>query len=203
MSGNSFGTIFKVTTFGESHGVAMGAIIDGCPPNIEISEKDIQKELDKRKPGQSAYVTQRKESDDIEILSGVFEGKTTGTPIGLIVKNQDQRSKDYENIKDIYLLSNVFILSSKYEGLGLVLLEALSSKIPIIATNTSAIPEIIKNNYNGLLFNPGDYKSLASKLKKIEKNDLRIKIMKNGYDFIKKKFDLDKMNYLTNKIYRS
>ena len=100
MSGNSFGTIFKVTTFGESHGVAMGAIIDGCPPNIEISEKDIQKELDKRKPGQSAYVTQRKESDAIEILSGVFEGKTTGTPIGLIVKNQDQRSKDYENIKD-------------------------------------------------------------------------------------------------------
>ena len=100
MSGNSFGTIFKVTTFGESHGVAMGAIIDGCPPNIEISEKDIQKELDKRKPGQSAYVTQRNESDAIEILSGVFEGKTTGTPIGLIVKNQDQRSKDYENIKD-------------------------------------------------------------------------------------------------------
>ena len=100
MSGNSFGTIFKVTTFGESHGVAMGAIIDGCPPNIEISEKDIQKELDKRKPGQSAYVTQRNESDAVEILSGVFEGKTTGTPIGLVVKNQDQRSKDYENIKD-------------------------------------------------------------------------------------------------------
>ena len=100
MSGNSFGTIFKVTTFGESHGVAMGAIIDGCPPNIEISEKDIQKELDKRKPGQSAYVTQRKESDAVEILSGVFEGKTTGTPICLVVKNQDQRSKDYENIKD-------------------------------------------------------------------------------------------------------
>ena len=100
MSGNSFGTIFKVTTFGESHGVAMGAIIDGCPPNIEISEKDIQKELDKRKPGQSAYVTQRNESDTVEILSGVFEGKTTGTPIGLVVKNQDQRSKDYENIKD-------------------------------------------------------------------------------------------------------
>ena len=110
---------------------------------------------------------------------------------------------NYENIKDIYLLSNVFILSSKYEGLGLVLLEALSSKIPIIATNTSAIPEVIKNNYNGLLFNPGDYKSLASKLKKIQKNDLRIKILKNGYNFIKKKFDLDKMNYLTNKIYRS
>ena len=110
---------------------------------------------------------------------------------------------NYENIKDIYLLSNVFILSSKYEGLGLVLLEALSSKIPIIATNTSAIPEIIKNNYNGLLFDPGDYKSLATKLKKIQQNDLRKKILKNGYNFIKKKFDLNKMNYLTNKIYRS
>ena len=110
---------------------------------------------------------------------------------------------NYENIKDIYLLSDVFILSSKYEGLGLVLLEALSSKIPIIATNTSAIPEIIKDNYNGLLFDPEDYKSLALKLKKIQKHNLRKKILKNGYKFIKKKFDLDKMNYLTNKIYRS
>ena len=117
MSGNSFGTIFKVTTFGESHGVAMGAIIDGCPPNIEISEKDIQKELDKRKPGQSAYVTQRNESDAVEILSGVFEGKTTGTPIGLVVKNQDQRSKDYENIKDKFRPGHADFTSVSYTHL--------------------------------------------------------------------------------------
>ena len=100
MSGNTFGKIFKLTTFGESHGIALGAVIDGCPPNIEINELDIQKELDRRKPGQSKYVTQRKESDKVEILSGVFEGKTTGTPIGLLVRNTDQKSKDYENIKD-------------------------------------------------------------------------------------------------------
>jgi len=100
MSGNTFGTIFKLTTFGESHGIALGAIIDGCPPNIPLTTEDIQDELDRRKPGQSRYVTQRKEDDVVEILSGVFEGKTTGTPIGLIIKNKDQKSKDYENIKD-------------------------------------------------------------------------------------------------------
>jgi len=100
MSGNTFGTIFKLTTFGESHGLAMGAIVDGCPPNIELNEEIIQKELDRRKPGQSKHVTQRKEPDKIEILSGVFEGKTTGTPIGLLIKNTDQKSKDYEDIKD-------------------------------------------------------------------------------------------------------
>ena len=100
MSGNTFGTIFKVTTFGESHGKALGAIIDGCPPNIELNEAIIQKELDKRKPGQSKFVTQRKENDVVEILSGTFEGKTTGTPIGLVIRNEDQKTKDYENIKD-------------------------------------------------------------------------------------------------------
>ena len=100
MSGNTFGTIFKLTTFGESHGLALGAIIDGCPPNIPLCVEDIQNELDRRKPGQSRYVTQRKEDDAVEILSGIFEGRTTGTPIGLIIKNKDQKSKDYENIKD-------------------------------------------------------------------------------------------------------
>ena len=100
MSGNTFGKIFKVTTFGESHGKALGAIIDGCPPNIELNEAIIQEELNKRKPGQSKFVTQRKESDVVEILSGTFEGKTTGTPIGLVIRNEDQKTKDYENIKD-------------------------------------------------------------------------------------------------------
>jgi len=100
MSGNTFGTIFKITTFGESHGKALGAIIDGCPPNIELDEAIIQKDLDRRKPGQSKFVTQRKEGDVVEILSGTFEGLTTGTPIGLVIRNEDQKSKDYDNIKD-------------------------------------------------------------------------------------------------------
>ena len=110
---------------------------------------------------------------------------------------------NYENIKDIYILSDIFVLSSEYEGLGLVLLEALSSKIPIIATDTSAIPEVIRNNYNGLLFKPGDYKNLAKKFEIIEKNKLKTKFIKNGYKFIRKKFDLKKMNKLTDQIYNS
>lgn len=94
MSGNTYGKIFTVSTFGESHGTAMGCIIDGCPPNIAISETDIQHDLDRRRPGQSDVTTQRKEDDKVKILSGVFEGKTTGTPIGLIIFNEDQRSHD-------------------------------------------------------------------------------------------------------------
>ncbi|WP_041523508.1 chorismate synthase [Gilvimarinus agarilyticus] len=100
MSGNSFGKLFTVTTFGESHGLALGCIVDGCPPGLTLSEEDIQLDLDRRKPGQSRYTTQRREADQVKILSGVFEGKTTGTPIGLIIENTDQRSKDYSNIKD-------------------------------------------------------------------------------------------------------
>lgn len=102
MSGNTFGKLFSVTTFGESHGKALGCIIDGCPPGLEICEEDIQIDLDRRKPGTSRFTTQRKEADQVEILSGIFEGKTTGTPIGLIIHNTDQRSKDYSNIKDQY-----------------------------------------------------------------------------------------------------
>ena len=102
MSGNTFGKIFKVTTFGESHGPAMGCILDGCPPQIDLCEKDIQKDLDRRKPGQSNVTTQRKEDDSVEILSGVFEGKTLGTPISMIIYNKDQKSKDYSNIKDVF-----------------------------------------------------------------------------------------------------
>ena len=102
MSGNSIGKNFTLTTFGESHGVAIGGIIDGCPPGLEISEKDLQIDLDRRKPGSSKFVTQRKESDKVQILSGVFEGKTTGTPIALIIYNEDQRSKDYSEIKDTF-----------------------------------------------------------------------------------------------------
>ncbi len=102
MAGNTFGTMFKVTTFGESHGLALGAIVDGCPPGLELTEADLQRDLDLRKPGTSKHTTQRREPDEVEILSGVFEGKTTGTPIGLLIRNTDQRSKDYGNIKDTF-----------------------------------------------------------------------------------------------------
>ncbi|MGB5306113.1 MAG: chorismate synthase [Gammaproteobacteria bacterium] len=100
MSGNSIGKLFTVTGFGESHGQALGCIVDGCPPGIELSEEDLQHDLDRRKPGKSRHTTQRRESDEVQILSGVFEGRTIGTPIGLLIQNQDQRSKDYTGIKD-------------------------------------------------------------------------------------------------------
>ena len=113
--GNSFGKIFKLTTFGESHGPCIGGIIDGCPSNIKIDENIIQHDLDRRKPGQSKIVTQRKEDDQVEILSGIFEGKTTGTPIGFMIKNKDQKSKDYDHIKDIYRPSHAdFVYEKKY-----------------------------------------------------------------------------------------
>ena len=100
MAGNTFGQLFTVTTFGESHGAGLGCIIDGCPPNLALSETDIQADLDRRKPGTSRHVTQRREADQVEIVSGVFEGKTTGTPIMLLIRNTDQRSKDYGNIAE-------------------------------------------------------------------------------------------------------
>ena len=100
MSFNTFGKIFRFTTWGESHGPAIGCIIDGCPPNIPLSEKDIQKDMDRRRPGQSKFTTQRKESDKVIILSGVFEGKSTGTPISIIIYNEDKKSRDYESIKN-------------------------------------------------------------------------------------------------------
>ncbi|MBC53607.1 MAG: chorismate synthase [Gammaproteobacteria bacterium] len=102
MSGNSIGKLFTVTSFGESHGLALGCIVDGCPPGLALSEADLQRDLDRRKPGQSRFTTQRKEADAVKILSGVFDGRTTGTPIGLMIENTDQKSKDYSNIKDIF-----------------------------------------------------------------------------------------------------
>ena len=100
MSGNSFGKLFTVTSFGESHGPALGCVVDGCPPGMDLTEADMQRDLNRRKPGQSRFTTQRREDDSVKILSGVFEGKTTGTPIGLLIDNIDQRSKDYSKIKD-------------------------------------------------------------------------------------------------------
>lgn len=102
MAGNSIGQIFRVTTFGESHGVALGCIVDGVPPGIPLTEADLQHDLDRRRPGTSRYTTQRREPDQVRILSGVFEGVTTGTSIGLIIENTDQRSQDYSAIKDVF-----------------------------------------------------------------------------------------------------
>ncbi len=102
MSGNTIGTLFTLTTFGESHGPAIGGVVDGCPPGLELCAADLQVDLDRRKPGTSRHVTQRKESDTVEILSGVFEGKTTGAPIGLLIRNEDQRSQDYSSIIDTF-----------------------------------------------------------------------------------------------------
>ena len=98
MAGNTIGKLFTVTSFGESHGPALGCVVDGCPPGLELTASDMQHDLNRRKPGTSRFTTQRRESDQVEILSGVFEGVTTGTPIGLIIRNEDQRSKDYSNI---------------------------------------------------------------------------------------------------------
>ena len=115
MAGNSFGTLFKLTSFGESHGEALGGIIDGCPSGISIDFNFIQQELKRRKPGQSKIVTQRKEADEVEFYSGIFEGKTTGTSIGFVIKNTNQKTKDYDHIKDVYRPSHAdFTYDEKY-----------------------------------------------------------------------------------------
>ena len=117
MSGNSYGQLFKVSTYGESHGEAIGCMIDGCPPNLNIDIEAIQKDLDRRKPGKTRHTSQRRESDTVKILSGVFEGKTTGTPISLIIYNDDARSKDYSDIKDLYRPGHADITYDKKYGL--------------------------------------------------------------------------------------
>ena len=115
MASNSFGQIFKFTTFGESHGPEIGCVVDGVPPGVILNEKDIQNDLNKRRPGTSKFVTQRKEKDIVRISSGVFEGKTTGTPVALLIKNEDQKSKDYEDIKDIFRPSHAdYTYQEKY-----------------------------------------------------------------------------------------
>ncbi len=115
MAGNTYGTIFKLSTFGESHGKAIGGVIDGCPAGVELDLDAIQRDLDRRKPGQSAIVTQRKEPDEVEFFSGIFEGKTTGTPIGFAINNTNQKSKDYSHIKDSYRPSHAdYVYDEKY-----------------------------------------------------------------------------------------
>ncbi|EPE9899902.1 chorismate synthase [Flavobacterium psychrophilum] len=153
MSGNSYGKIFKITTFGESHGEALGGIIDGCPPNIILDLDAIQIEMQRRKPGQSSIVTQRKEADEVQFLSGIFEGKTTGTPIGFIIKNTNQKSDDYSHIKDSYRPSHADYVYEKkygirdYRGGGRSSARETASRVVAGAIGKQVIPEIKINAF--------------------------------------------------------
>ena len=153
MAGNSYGTVFKITTFGESHGDALGGIIDGCPPGITIDLDAIQQEMNRRKPGQSAIVSQRKESDEVQLLSGIFEGKTTGTPIGFIIPNTNQKSDDYSHIKDNYRPSHADYVYEKkygirdYRGGGRSSARETASRVVAGAIAKQIIPEIKINAF--------------------------------------------------------
>ena len=150
MSGNSIGKLFRVTNFGESHGKAIGVVVDGCPPLLELSEKDIQKELDRRKPGQSTITTARKEPDKVEILSGVFDGKTTGTPISLIIPNKDAKKEEYEKISKLFRPGHADFTYEKKYGIRSYLGGGRSSA-RITAGNVAAgaiAKKILKENLN-------------------------------------------------------
>ena len=180
MAGNSYGTLFRITTFGESHGEALGGIIDGCPPGIAINLEDIQFEMSRRKPGQSAIVTQRKEPDDVQFLSGIFEGKTTGTPIGFIIPNTNQKSDDYSHIKDNFRPSHADYVYEKkygirdYRGGGRSSARETASRVVAGAIAKQILPEIKINAYVssvGPLFLEKPYQDLD--FSKIESNPVR------------------------------
>ena len=180
MAGNSFGKIFKLTTFGESHGLAIGGIIDGCPAGITIDFDAIKKEMSRRKPGQSAIVTQRKESDEVKFLSGIFEGKTTGTPIGFLIENTDQKSKDYDHIKNIYRPSHADFTYDKkygfrdYRGGGRSSARETTCRVVAGAIAKQVLPEIKINAFVssvGEIFIDKPYQDLD--FTKIESNAVR------------------------------
>jgi chorismate synthase len=180
MAGNSIGTIFKLTTFGESHGEALGGIIDGCPPNVLLDFDAIQFEMQRRKPGQSSIVTQRKEEDEVQFLSGVFEGKTTGTPIGFIIPNTNQKSEDYSHIKDTYRPSHADYVYEKkygirdYRGGGRSSARETASRVVAGAIAKQIIPTIKINAFVssvGEIFIDKPYQDLD--FSKIESNAVR------------------------------
>ncbi|WP_040281987.1 chorismate synthase [Psychroserpens damuponensis] len=180
MAGNSFGNIFKLTTFGESHGVAIGGIIDGCPPGIQLDFDAIENEMNRRKPGQSKIVTQRKEPDTVEFLSGIFEGKTTGTPIGFVIKNTNQKSNDYSHIKDVYRPSHADYTYEKkygvrdYRGGGRSSARETASRVVAGAIAKQFLSSIKINAYTssvGDLFLEKPYQDLD--FSKIESNAVR------------------------------
>lgn len=192
MAGNSFGKIFKIMTFGESHGKAVGVVVDGCPAGISIGEADIQEELDRRRPGQSEITTPRDEKDEVEILSGIFEGKTTGTPICMLVYNKDYRSKDYSKVKDIFRPGHAdYTYFMKYgirdyRGGG-----RASSRETIGRVCAGAIAKKVLSNYNidvfGYVIQVGKIKAEKFVKEDIEKNPVRCcdsEAAKKMYDFI-------------------
>lgn len=180
MAGNTFGNLFKVTTFGESHGEALGGIIDGCPPGIELDFDAVQREMERRKPGQSSIVTQRKENDEVQFLSGIFEGKTTGTPIGFIVPNTNQKSDDYSHIKDTFRPSHADYVYEKkygirdYRGGGRSSARETASRVVAGAIAKQVIPDIKINAFTssvGEIFIDKPYQDLD--FSKIESNAVR------------------------------
>ena len=180
MAGNSYGTLYRVTTFGESHGEALGGIIDGCPSGIQLDLDAIQVEMSRRKPGQSAIVTQRKEPDDVQFLSGIFEGKTTGTPIGFIIPNTNQKSDDYSHIKDNYRPSHADYVYEKkygvrdYRGGGRSSARETASRVVAGAIAKQMLPKIKINAYVssvGPIFLEKPYQELD--FSKIESNPVR------------------------------
>ncbi|RRJ93428.1 chorismate synthase [Flavobacterium macacae] len=180
MAGNTFGNLFKVTTFGESHGEALGGIIDGCPPGIELDFEAIQHEMQRRKPGQSSIVTQRKENDEVQFLSGIFEGKTTGTPIGFIIPNTNQKSDDYSHIKDTFRPSHADYVYEKkygirdYRGGGRSSARETASRVVAGAIAKQVIPDIKINAFTssvGEIFIDKPYQDLD--FSKIESNAVR------------------------------
>ena len=190
MPGNTFGRFFRITTWGESHGVAVGVVLDGCPPGLKISEKDIQIELDRRRPGQSRITTQRKEPDKVEILSGLFEGKTTGAPISMLVMNVDAISKSYEDIKDIYRPGHADFTYDKrygfrdYRGGG-----RSSNRETVGRVAAAAIAKKILNNEGiqttGYVKQVGNIKAEKINYKQIEKNPVRCPDKNKAADMIK------------------
>ncbi len=176
MSINSFGHLFKVTTWGESHGSAIGATVDGCPPGVELSEADIQPWLDRRRPGQSKYTTQRKELDKVKILSGTFEGVTTGTPIQLFIENQDQRSKDYSEIANTFrpghadLTYHLKYGIRDYRGAGRSSARETVARVAAGAIAKKYLSKINKTKIFGYVSQLGEIKAESIKISDIEKN---------------------------------
>lgn len=176
MAGNTFGQHFTVTTFGESHGIALGAVVDGCPPGMKLSEADLQVDLDRRRPGQSKFTTQRNEADQVKILSGVFEGKTTGTAIGLLIENQDQKSKDYSEIAKVFRPAHAdFTYQHKYgvrdyRGGGRASARETAMRVAAGAIAKKFLNETVGLSVNGHLSGIGELALAAVDMSAVEEN---------------------------------
>ena len=201
MSGNTFGKIFCLTSFGESHGKALGCVVDGCPPGLKLDESDIQHDLNRRKPGKSKYTSQRKESDKVEILSGVFEGKTTGTPICLLVYNEDQRPKDYTEIKEKFRPGHADYAYTKkygfrdYRGAGRSSARETVTRVAGGAIAKKYLKEDSNINIFGYVSQIGEHKPKKTNYKDIEKNPFffpdkqMVPVLEDYIDMIRKSGD--------------